>query len=142
MPKKDTGDVAAGTLTAEQIRVGLAKLLGTNKSWKAAVMNRFNRGNTCAQVLQVYKVMKGCDPGKNWSFGNVLIKNHDLVRALKFGFNQGKLQNATLIFHRQLPKEVFKNISLELFEQKWGKLKPEKRNHKSRHDPLRGRFDG
>ena len=128
MPKRDTGDVIASSLNEEQIRTSLNKLLGTSKSWKATVMNRFNRGNTCNQVLQVYKVMKGCDPAKNWSFGTVTIKNHDLVHALKFSFNQGQLQNVTLIFHRQLDKELFKKVSLVVFEQKWGKLKAEKRS--------------
>ncbi|MCK4835222.1 MAG: hypothetical protein KAT17_01225 [Candidatus Aminicenantes bacterium] len=128
MPKRDTGEVKAGSMTTDQIRVSLAKLLGPGKYWKAAVMTKLNRGNTCAQVKQVYKVMKGCDPQKKWSFGHVLIKGHDLIHALKFGFSKGELQNVTLIFHRQLPKEGFKKVSLNLFEKKWGRIKLEKRN--------------
>lgn len=128
MPKRDTGDVTASSLSGDQIRVALVKLLGTSRSWKAAVMNKFNRGNTCSQVLLVYNVMKGCDPIKNWSFGTVTIKNHNLVHTLKFAFNKGHLQNVTLIFHRQLSKTLFKTVSLEVFENKWGKLAPDKRN--------------
>lgn len=129
MPKKDTGDVTAGSLGEAEIRTALAKLLGPAGKWKAAALTKFNRGNTCDQVKKIYSVMKGCDPGKSWSFGSVLIKNHPLVHALKFSFKNGQLHGAAFIFHRQLPREVFKKVSLEIFEKKWGPVKPGKRNN-------------
>ncbi|MCP4218689.1 MAG: hypothetical protein GY765_28915 [bacterium] len=129
MPKRDTGDVHAASLTPEVIGAGLSKLLGASGNWKASALGKFYRGMTCEQVSKVYSAMKGHNPYKSWSFGTVTIKNHSLVHALKFSFQDGLLRNATLIFHRQLPKETFKVISLRAFEAKWGKVRPEKRNN-------------
>jgi len=128
MPRRDTGDIEAGTLSAEEVRVELAKLLGTTKSWLVPALAKFKRGMDCAQVSQVYKTMKGCDPAKNYSWGIVTIKNHPLVHLLKFTFSSGQLRSAAIIFHRQLDKEIFKQVSAELFQTKWGKLSPAKLN--------------
>lgn len=128
MPKRDTGDITASKMSEAEVKTSLAKLLGTNKSWVVPAMSKFKRGMYCAQVLQVYKTMKGCDPTKSYSWGTVTIKDHPLVHALKFTFNKGQLTSAMLIFHRQVNRELFKKVSLELFEAKWGKLKPEKRD--------------
>lgn len=129
MPKRDTGDVHAAKMSDADVGAALAKLLGDSSRWVVPAMSKFKRGMYCGQVLQVYKTMKGCDPTKNYSWGTVTIKDHPLIHALKFTFNKGQLKSATLIFHRQLDKESFKQISLEMFEKKWGRVKPEKRNN-------------
>ncbi|MCP4148677.1 MAG: hypothetical protein GY757_13100, partial [bacterium] len=129
MPKRDTGDVHAATLTPEQMSSGLTKLLGAPGNWKAAALNEFSRDMTCEQVSKAYKSMTGHNPLKKWSFGTVTIKNHPLIHALKFSFQNGHLRNATLVFHRQLPKETFKVISLRAFEAKWGSVRAEKRDN-------------
>lgn len=128
MPRRDTGKITAGTLNEAELKLALANLIGTNKTWVVPSMAKFKRGMYCGQVLQVYKTMKGCDPAKSWSWGTITIKDHPLVHALKLSFNKGQLTSATLIFHRQINCELFKKVSLELFEGKWGKLKPEKRD--------------
>jgi hypothetical protein len=128
LPRRDTGEVTAGALGAQQIEAELAKLLGSAERWEVPAMTKFKSGMTCDQVRKVYRTMKGCDPLKNYSRGSVTIKNHPLIHALNFTFNKGQLKNATLVFHRQLDKELFKRISLPLIEKKWGKVKPEKRN--------------
>jgi hypothetical protein len=128
MPRRDTGDVLAGRLSEATIRVALARLLGGNTQWVAPSMAKFKSGMYCAQVQQVYKTMTGCDPVKNWSWGTVTIKDHPLVHALKFAFNKGKLSSVSFIFHRQLDKELFKMVSVQMFEKKWGPISLEKRD--------------
>ncbi|MCP5108952.1 MAG: hypothetical protein GY950_36550 [bacterium] len=128
MPKRDTGDVTAGSMNTEDMKNNLLKLLGSNKTWTTPSSGKFKRGDSCAAVSKAYSAMKGCNPAKSWSFGTVTIKNHPLVHALKFSFKQGGLYSVTYIFHRQLPKEEFKKVSLAVFEYKWGKVKPGKRD--------------
>jgi hypothetical protein len=128
MPKRDTGDVKAGFMSANDVRTSLAKLLGSSKNWAVPAMSKFKRNMYCGQILQVYKTMKGCNPVKNYSWGTVTIKDHTLVHALKFTFHKGQLRSAALIFHRQLDKSLFKGISQQLFQQKWGKLSADKLN--------------
>jgi hypothetical protein len=129
MPKRDTGDITSGSMSKEELQKSLIKLLGSNKTWNTPPAGKFKRGDSCEKVKQVYQAMKGCDPAKSWSFPTVTIKNHALVRALKFSFKQGGLYSITYVFHRQLPRDVFKEVSLGVFEYKWGKVKPEKRNN-------------
>lgn len=128
MPKKDTGDVHVEGLDVPKMKEILGKVLGTSKYWNAASLAKFRFGMTCNEARAIYSSMKDCDPAKSWSFGKVTITKHPLVHALKFSFKQGRLYNATIVFHRQLPKEQFKQASLAMFEAKWGKVKPEKRD--------------
>lgn len=129
MPKRDTGDVTASAMSTEDLQKNLIKLLGSNNTWTTPSSGKFKRGDSCDAVKQVYSAMVGCDPAKSWSFGSVTIKNHPLVHTLKFSFKQGGLYSITYVFHRQLPREEFKKVSLAVFEYKWGKIKPEKRDN-------------
>ncbi len=128
LPKREAGETPAPALVAVGIRESLAQLLGTSNNWVVPVLSKFHQGMYCDQVLQIYKTMEGCEDTKNWSWGTVTIKGHPLVQALKFAFNNGQLKNAVILFHPHLDKGLFKNISLELFEQKWGKIDLAKRN--------------
>jgi hypothetical protein len=127
--KRDTGEVYSGTMNEADIRASLARLLGAPERWLIPSLTQFTRGMTCEDVKRVYKTLKGCDPEKKYSRGEVTIQKHDLIHALKFAFREGALVSATMIFHRQLDREMFKKVSLPLFEEKWGKVKPEKRNN-------------
>jgi len=122
MPKRDSGDVAAGSFGAEQIKAELSALLGTGENPMPKAFASFSQKMDCAQVQDKYEPLAGCDPAKNWSFGSVTIAKHPLVHQLKFTFQKGFLRNITIVFHYQLNYEAFKTASLEIFEEKWGAM--------------------
>ena len=123
MPKRDTGEIRAGAMSDKEITTALAKLLGSSKYWMVPALSKFSRGMSCNQVKRTYHTLTGCNPNKKYSRGTVTIKNHPLIHALFFSFSNGKLRSAKLIFHRQLPKERTKTLSVIAFEKKWGKVK-------------------
>jgi len=122
MPKYDSGDVIAGSLSEQQIRSEFAKLMGSNKSIAPKAFSSFKYNMSCVQVKSIYSSLKGCAPTKSWSFGSVTIVKHPLIHRLKFSFKLGYLQNITILFHRNFDYNTFKRLSLDAFENKWGRL--------------------
>lgn len=129
MPRREAGQIATNALAEAEIRAYLNQLLGSSNTWNIPVFAKFKYGMYCGQVQEIYKTLSGCDPSKAWSFGMVTINGHPMVQALKFAFNRGQLANASIIFHPQLDRTLFKNVSLDLIEQKWGRIDLNKRNN-------------
>jgi hypothetical protein len=127
MPKQDSGDVAAGSFGAEQIKTDLGALLGKGDGPMPKTFAAYSQKMDCAQVKSKYEPLAGCDPAKDWSFGRVTIAKHPLVHQLKFTFHRGFLRDITIVFHYQLDYEAFKAASLEAFEDKWGAMPADQR---------------
>ncbi|MBN2346000.1 MAG: hypothetical protein JXO51_06385 [Candidatus Aminicenantes bacterium] len=127
MPKHDSGDVAAGSLGAEQIKTELGALLGKGGIPLPKAFASYSQKMDCAQVKGKYEPLAGCDPAKEWSFGTVTIARHPLIHQLKFTFQRGFLRSVAVIFHHQLDYQSFKAASLAAFEDKWGRLPADQR---------------
>lgn len=122
MPRRDSGEVAAGAFAADQIKAELSALLGRGGGPMPQAFASYHQRMDCAQVKSRYEPLSGCDPNREWSFGTVTIAKHPLIHQLKFSFQRGFLHGITVIFHYQLDYESFKAASLEAFEEKWGAM--------------------
>jgi len=129
MPKIDSGIVMAGYMKEKEIKKELLKLLGSPKNWNTPPYKLFKRNDSYLKVKKIYPSFQTQGVLLLKGSGIVTIKNHSLIHALRFNFKKGALQSITYIFHRQLPMQLFKKVSLEVFEYKWGKVKLETRNN-------------
>jgi len=116
---------AAGVCAQDEAAVkgGLQKLVGEKTAWKAAVFAGLKKGMSCDDVKKVYADLDGCDPAQEWSFAHANAKDDALVAGYQFSFNNGKLTDATILFKGSVDKDLFKKVSLEVFQGKWGELK-------------------
>lgn len=114
-------------LTKEQKRIAkiekkeklIVKHVGTRANWKPAVFKNIRKGMTCSQVARVFK---GLNCRTSSSFKTVSV-GLGTVSQLKFYFNRGRLQNATIIFSpRLLDQKVFNTALSNVVQRKWGPI--------------------
>ena len=116
---------SAETLDEPTMKAKLSETLGDKTIWMVPAFKDYKRNAACEDVKKVFATIV-CDPTK-FDSSKVAVENNSLISGYKFYFDKGKLHSITLIFHGDLDKELFKKVSLELGEAKWGALKPEKR---------------
>lgn len=117
---------SAETLDEPTMKAKLSEIIGDKTLWNIPAMKDFKRNANCEDVKKVLTTLT-CDPTK-YDFPKVAVDNNPLISGYKFSFDKGKLYAVTVLFHRHLDKDLFKKVSLELGEAKWGALKPEKRD--------------
>lgn len=114
------------------LKTKLSEVLGDKSSWNPAVVKDLKRGLSCEEVKKIYTTIDTCDPTaskeQNGLFSKVVkVAGHPLIEKYRFAFDQGKLTTVGITFYDSLDKELFKKVSLELGEAKWGPLAPEKK---------------
>ena len=112
---------------ATDLKMQLTEVVGGKESWKPKIFSTLKVNMTCDEVKVVYPALADCDPAKDYSFASVAVAEHPLISEYEFVFKMGKLSGSRIIFKSNIDKDEFKAASLELFEAKWGTVKPEKR---------------
>lgn len=110
------------------IKTELTNVLGTKANWAPTVFSKLKLGMTCDEVKAVYPNLTDCDPTEEFSFASVVVENNPIVSEYGLTFETGKLAGGKLVFKGSLDKDVFKKVSLELFESKWGTVKADEKN--------------
>lgn len=117
----------AGQLAAQDaaaLKAEIAKVAGTNQDdWRPAVFAKLQKGMTCAQVKAQVPSIGACG-----ATVQAKVEGSPVLEGYEFRFREDKLYSATLLFKRSLDKAAFKKASIEAFEAKWGKQRPEKRD--------------
>jgi hypothetical protein len=126
--KTSVAPAPAPSQNPEQLKAQLLEVLGDSSTWKSAAMAPLQPDMTCDQVHAAFPALEPCETKPGFVFAEAPVSGHPILARYKFSFQDGKLYDATLIFRRNLDREQFKSASLELFESKWGALKPEKRS--------------
>lgn len=112
---------------ASDLKTQLGDVLGAKESWKPKVFTGLKAGMPCEEVKKIYVDLAVCDATKDYDFQKVAVADQPLISHYEFVFNMGKLKEARILFKSNIDKDEFKKASLELFEAKWGVVKPEKR---------------
>lgn len=112
---------------ATDIKTQLGEVVGGKESWKPKIFAGLKVNMPCEEVKKLYPTLASCDVAKDFDFQKVAVTDNPLISEYEFVFEKGKLTETRIIFKSNLDKEEFKKASLELFEAKWGVVKPEKR---------------
>ena len=127
LPTYETGEIDPTPVDEAALRARLAEVLGPATSWKAAGFHDLKRGMSCEAAKAVLPTLSACDPAKDWDFVRAPLQGDRMLAGYQLDFQKGKLRTVTVRLHRHLSKDLVKAVSLELFEQKWGKLGPKER---------------
>lgn len=106
----------------------LTAVLGDKSSWKPKLFSQLKAGMSCEEVKKVFSSLSACDAAKDYDFPSASISDNPIVNKVRFTFNKGKLKGGKILFKSNIDKDMFKKVSLQLFEAKWGVVKPEKRD--------------
>lgn len=116
-------------LTQDELKTKLTEVLGGKESWAPSIANKLKRDMSCDQVKAVLPTLPGCNANEEFDFQDVPVTENEIVSSLELTFESGKLADVKVKFKTNLDKDQFKAASLELFEAKWGSVKPEKREN-------------
>jgi hypothetical protein len=115
------------TRNPEELKAQLLDVLGDNTSWKSKALASLKENMTCDEVRALFRDLEECKTTSEFDFPEASSNGHPIIARYKFSFRNGKLYDATIIFKRSLDREQFKAVSLELFDRKWGGIKPDER---------------
>ena len=117
----DPGEVQAATLDEAQIRAELAKLLGPKGTYLPPLISQLSAEMSCEQVKGIFPHLDECKPGSSYNYTKATIKDHPLVAGLNLSYKNDRLNYVTLIFHYQIPRDLFKQVAFALLQEYWGK---------------------
>jgi hypothetical protein len=124
LPASPKAKPKAGDATA-RLRQQLEELVGPSHYWNLAVFLNLRRGMTCDEVREVYPALKaGACLAEDYSWPEVPAAKLPLVAKYKFTFKDGRLREAELIFKPMRNKALFKRVSAEVLQAKWGARPP------------------
>lgn len=106
----------------------LETALGNKSSWKIAFFSKLSAGMSCDDVKKVFPTLTGCDPAKDYSFPKAKVSDNSIIFEVKFTFKSGQLKGGELKFKSSIDSDLFKKVSAEVFQAKWGNVKPEKKD--------------
>lgn len=115
-------------MDASELKTKLSEVLGGKESWTPKIASSLKRDMTCDQVKVALPALPGCDATKDFDFQDVAVEGNDVVSSLDLTFDKGKLVDVKVKFKTNIDKDLFKQVSLELFEAKWGAVNPEKKD--------------
>ena len=118
----------AADMDGATMKQHLNEVLGDSSSWAVAVLGHLKKGMSFEEVKAVFPQASEIDAAKKVSKSTVEGLDNPILKNYELKFREGKLYGALVHFKRNLDKEVFKQVSLEVFENKFGKVKPEKRD--------------
>lgn len=121
LPFYDPGPVNLENLSPENIRAELENLLGPAKQYLPSIITSLSGGMSSEQVAAVFPTLGNSTPGSSHHFEKVSIENHPLVAGLHFSFKNDRLNYVNLVFHYQIPREQFQEISFAFLKSRWGK---------------------
>jgi len=121
LPSYDPGPVNLESLNAETIGRELESLLGPAKQYLPSIISSLSGGMNTDQVASFFPTLTNSTPGSSHHFEKVSIESHPLVAGLHFSFKNDRLTYVNLIFHYQLPRNQFKEISFSTLKNRWGK---------------------
>jgi len=106
----------------------LQGVLGDNSTWAITPLAGLKKDMAYQDARAVFPELPEADAAAKKIFvGKVKVEGSALVESYELKFRSGKLYGAIVNFKRSLDKELFKKVSLEVFEAKFGKVKAEKR---------------
>lgn len=118
---------SAETLDEPTMKAKLSELFGDKSSWIPASLKDLKRDMPCEDAKKIFTAIPACDATKEYDLINVPVQNSPILEGYLFNFQYGKLYSVNYIFQKTLDKELFKKVSLEAGEAKWGALEAEKK---------------
>jgi hypothetical protein len=122
---KAAGGQAPANGESDRLRQQLEALIGPPHYWNLAAFLNLRRGMTCDDVKQIHPTLKTAEcKEENYSWPTASAGTQPLLAGYKFTFHDGRLEDAALLFKRTLDKAVFKRVSGQLLQAKWGAKAP------------------
>jgi len=109
------------------LRNQLMDVLGDQSSWVPKYLSNLKAGMSCDDVRKLYTTLTECDAKKEFNYPTAKIENQPIIDEIKFVFDNDKLKDAEIVFKYKID-DTFKEVSLEVFEAKWGAIKLEDRD--------------
>lgn len=121
--------VAFATMDAKAIKEHLTKVVGDKSSWAVTSLADLKKNMSYADVRAIFPQLPEMDiASKKIYKAKVNVEKDAIVDYYELKFREGKLYGAIINFRKDLDKKTFKQVSLEVFESKFGKVKADKRD--------------
>jgi hypothetical protein len=119
MPSFDPGDVDVNSFNEEMLRSELQKFLGGPENCLPAYFTQFPYHMPWEEANNMFPDLE-YDPSKSLNYCKISVKGHPLVAGLRLRFDSGLLEHVTVVFHWQIPRELFKSIAFDVMKEKYG----------------------
>jgi len=119
MPVIDPGDINLGVLDEANLRTNLQAFFGGRDNSVPAFFTTYKYNMPWQDVKGIHPDLN-YDPSKSLNYCYVSISNHPLLAGLKLRIDSGYLEAVSAIFHWQIPRDLFKQVSFEVMRDKYG----------------------
>lgn len=119
LPSVDPGDVNLQLLDEANLRTNLEAFFGGRSNCVPEFFTRYKYHMSWQELKERHRDMN-YDPSKSVNYSYASISNHPLIAGLKFRIDSGLLESVEAIFHWQIPRDIFKQVSFEVMRGKYG----------------------
>ncbi len=119
LPELDPGDIDVAALDEGTIQREFQKFLGGNGNCLPAFFAPYKYHMSWQDVAQMHPDLK-YDTSRSMNSCIVSLQNHPILAGLKFRFDSGLLEHIVAIFHWQIDRELFKELTFGELKVKYG----------------------